>query len=219
LTTRRAFCSAKNDSSSASRPSRFRYELLHDLLAAGVFEVERGRVPVRLRVLAEVLEARVAEPRPRGGGVVHLPEVLQHRPDRRVQAVQVDPVEPALGPPLPDRAVVLPQPADEVEHVGVAPHPLREPLEPAERVARVRVVVEPLHEPVHAPRVRPVRLDGHRRETLLADQSLRQLRPDPVELVRAVGGLAHQHVPRFAHEVHQRVERLRGGVVETHHPP
>src|SRR5205809_879629 len=64
------------------------------LVLARAVTVEAGGVTVRLRVFAEVSEARIAVARPRRGGVVHLVQILQHRADRRVDAVQVDRAEP-----------------------------------------------------------------------------------------------------------------------------
>ena len=87
---------------------------------------------------------------------------------RGVQAVEVEPVEADLRSPCPARVVVRAQPADEVEHVGVAPHPGREALEAAQRLARpsssspraADVAVDPVG-------VGPVGLDGDGGEALL----------------------------------------------------
>ena len=97
---------------------------------------------------------------------------------------------------------MLAQPAYEVEHVGVAPHPLREPLEARERLAAAPVFAPPAHVAVDAVGVRPVGLDRHGRKAFLFDEPLRDLRALAVELVRAVRRLAEQHEPRVADESH-----------------
>ena len=97
------------------------------------------------------------------------------------------------------------EPADEVEDVGVAPHPGRESLESRQRVDGLGVVAATADVAVDAIGVGPVGLDGHGVEALLADQPLGDLRPLPIELVRAVRGLADQHEAGVADQLEQGI--------------
>ena len=121
-----------------------------------------------------------------------------------MQAVQVETVESGLRRTRP--VVVFPQPADEVEHVGVAPHPLREAAEAVEGLDAVGILALVPDKPVHAVRVRPVGLDGHAAEPLLADQPPRDLGASLVELVGPVGGLADEDEAGVADRREQGIE-------------
>src|SRR5205807_1737026 len=98
------------------------------------------RVAVRLGVVTEVLEARVAPARACGRLRIDVVEVVEDALDRRVQAVEVEPVEADLLRAGPEGVVVPAQPADEVADVGVAPHPGGKAPETGEGVLRPRVV-------------------------------------------------------------------------------
>ena len=100
---------------------------------------------------------------------------------------------------------MLAQPADEVEDVGVPPHPGRETLEAGKRVRGLGVLAGAAHEAVDPERVGPVGLDGDGVESLLANEAFRQDGALPVELVRAVRGLADQDEARAADPVEERV--------------
>jgi hypothetical protein len=83
-----------------------------------------------LRVLAEVVEARVAVSRTPCGLRVNLVQIIKDRLHRGVQAVEVESVKADLLLIGREGVVVRAEPADEVEHVRVAPHPRREAPEP-----------------------------------------------------------------------------------------
>ena len=172
----------------------------------------------------EHLQALIARPRaPRAGGI-DLVQVGEHRFDRAVQAVEIEPVEPgalALG----TRSVMPAQPLHEVEHIGVAPHPARKALEVPQRGFGVPLLARPAHPAVDAIGVGPVCLDRHQAEPLLGDERLRQLGAQAIELVRAVAGLADENQARAAQGVEERpriVERQGmaanggGGVFHFH---
>ena len=115
------------------------------------------------------------------------------------------------------RVVVVAEPADEVEHVGVAPHPGRESSEARQRLDGLGVVAAAADVAVDAIGVGPVGLDGHGVEALLADQPLGDLGTLPVELVRAVRGLADQHEAGVADQLQEGIvvvgrapQRVRG---------
>ena len=109
------------------------------------------------------------------------------------------------------------EPADEVEHVGVAPHPRWEPLESSQGIDGIGIIAPAADVTVDAIRVGPVGLDGDRIEALLPDQPLGDLGAFPVELVRTVRRLADQHEAGVADPFEQGVvvagrpdQRLRG---------
>ena len=154
---------------------------------------ERGGKAISLGVVTVEVEAGIAVPRTLGRFGVDLVQVGDHGRHRGVQAVEVQAVEARpWGEPEPDRVVVVAKPADEVEDVGVAPHPGRESLESRQRVDGLGIVAAAADVAVDAIGVGPVGLDGHGVEPLLADQPLGDLRPLPIKLVRAVRGLADQ---------------------------
>jgi hypothetical protein len=130
--------------------------------------------------------------------------VALHGLARRPEGVHVEPVDAHVFG-VGARVVVRAQPGDEVAHVGVAPHPRREAREPGQRLLGARVGAEPAHVGVHARALRPVALDGHGAEPLLAHEPLGDAHPLAVELVRAVRALAEQHDARVADEGEQRV--------------
>ena len=96
-------------------------ELVDRLPFAGVAGPECCLVAVRLRVLAEVVEAGVALPCAGRSGGIHRFEVGDDLLDGPEEAVKVEAVEARLCLLAAGRAVVaLPQPPDEVQHdVGV----------------------------------------------------------------------------------------------------
>ena len=108
-----------------------------------------------------------------------------------MQAVEIEPVE-AGGLAGLGASLWLAQPADEIEHLGVAPHPGREAAEVAQRLLGVGVLGRPVHVAVDAVGVGPVGLDGDRAEAVLVDQPPGDPGPLAVELVRPVRGLADQ---------------------------
>ena len=179
--------------------------MLDDALLARLRQAERRRVAVALRVLREVLEARVAVARaPRGVGV-NLVEEAEHGLDRSVEAVEVEAVEADALAPRRERLVVAAQPLGELDDHAVAPHPGGEALETAERLFGLFVSALAAHVAVDAVSVRPVGLDGDGVEAFLNDQPLSDFGALAVELVRAVRRLAQKHEARFAHQLQQRV--------------
>jgi hypothetical protein len=163
-----------------------------------------------------MLEARVAIARAACGIGVGVLQVIEHRGDRAVQAVEVESVEadPRRGVAF---TVVRAQPVDERTHLGVAPHPCREPFEAGERGVCIGILAIAPHVAVHAVRIGPVSLDRHRGEAFFPDEAARDLGAHCVELVRAVRGFADEHDACAADALEQRVviarragERVRG---------
>jgi hypothetical protein len=84
------------------------------------------------------------------------------------------------------------QPGDDLDHLGIAPHPRREAAEVGQRLFRALVAARPADVEVDAVGVRPVALDGDGGEAVLGDQPLRDRGALGVELVRPVRCLARQ---------------------------
>ena len=98
---------------------------------------------------------------------------------------------------------MLAQPADEIEDVGISPHPLRKPLKPAQGFHAVAVVARTADKPIHSIRIRPIRFHGHGVKAALRDQDLRNLRANPIKLVCAVTRFADQNKTRIPNEIYK----------------
>ena len=113
-----------------------RDQLGDDLVLAGNRPLVRQGEAVGLALGADVVEARI----PRSGALrlvgIDRVEVRDDRFDRGPQAVEVEPVEARHAERIGDPVVPLAQPVDELDHLGVAPHPGREASEVAQRFAR-----------------------------------------------------------------------------------
>src|SRR6185312_1079738 len=110
-----------------------------------------------------------------------------------MQAVDVQTIESDLSRPGGELVVELPKPADEVEDIRVAPHPLREAAESVQRLGCVGIVSGAAHIAIDAIRIWPVGLCRHGRESLFANQPLRDLPSNAVELMGAMRSLANEH--------------------------
>ena len=116
-----------------------------------------------------MVEARVALAGARRRRRIDTVEVVEHRIDRRVQAVEVEAVEAGAARVVGKSLVVRLEPLDEARDLGIAPHPAREPLEVAERRRRRLVGTGRTADvAVHAVSIGPVGFDRHGREALLA---------------------------------------------------
>ena len=91
-----------------------------------------------------------------------------------------------------DRAVVLAQPAHEIAHLGVPPHPGRKPGK--RRPLRRRILKMP-HVMIDPRRIGPVGLDRDKAKALFDDEIAGDALAHPVEFGGAVGRLAEQHDP------------------------
>ncbi len=76
----------------------------------------------------------IAVARSRRAWGVNFVQIAEHRLHRGVKAVEVQTIKADLGRARRQRVVVRSQPADEIEHIGVTPHPGGETLEAAERI-------------------------------------------------------------------------------------
>src|SRR6266446_1826084 len=183
-------------------------ELLHHRVLARSDGSQRRAPRVLLDGASEVVEAAVALSGEAGGLRIDLPQIPQDFVDRRVQAVQIEAVEADLRRARREGVIVRPQPAHEVEHVRVAPHPDREPLETGKGGVGVPVLAQSPDEAVDPVRVGPVRLDRDSVKAFFDDQALGEPRPLGVEIVRAVRGLAQQDQPGVADCLDERIVRV-----------
>ena len=144
-----------------------------------------------------MFEATVMMPRALRRFRIDFAQISQHRFDRSVQTIKIEPVKAAF--PIFERLliVVLAQPADEIEDIGIAPHPLREPFETAQRFHAIDVVARAANEPIDAIGVRPICFHRDGVEAALRDQPFGNLRANPVKLVRAVTRFADQNEARI----------------------
>ena len=101
--------------------------------------------------------------------------------------------------------VVRAKPSDEVEDVGVAPHPRRESTEAAERLLGVAIAPLTADVTVDPGGIGPVALDRDGGEPEFPDQALRDAGSLSIELVRPVAGLAEHDDTGPADHVEQRV--------------
>ena len=191
-----------------------REQLGDDLALARGTQSERRRVAVRLHLVTELIEARVADARAARGFGIDFSEIGEHRFNGCAKAVQVEAVEadPSIGRL---RVVVRAEPADEIEDVGVAPHPGGEAPEAGQRFDGIRVCAGATNVAVHAIGVGPVGFDGDGGEPFLGDQPLRDQRAFPVELVCAVAGFADHHDTCVADARQKRVVVV-GIAAQTH---
>ena len=137
-----------------------------------------------MRIGGEVIEACIASARALRGLRIDLVQIRDDRPDRRAEAVEIEPVETDLAL----RMLVVPftEPAHERQHLGVAPHPRREPLEAGQRGVGVAVVAFAAHEAVDAIRIGPVRFDRDRGQAVMLNEVFRDARAKVIEVLRAV---------------------------------
>jgi len=160
--------------------------------------------PVRRGVRLPRGEAAVSHARAlRGVGIDRL-EVVEHRADRVVEAVDVEPMDADPFSHMRDRAVVVIEPGHEVAHLGVAPHPAGES---GERRFAERVHLASAHTLVDDGGVGPVCLERDNAEAVATDELSREPRAEPVELARAVRRLADQHDLCGREPVHKPVDR------------
>ena len=163
-----------------------------------------------------------AEPAP-GGFRIDFAQISQDRFDRSVQAVKIKPVKARLPICVALLVVMLTQPADEIEHIGVAPHPLRESFETAQRVHAVEIGTFASNETIDAVSVRPIGFHRDGVEAALINQPLGDEGAFSVKFVRPVtrfaeaksgngegeAGLAH-HLDERVVVVRRTGQRVRG---------
>jgi protein-disulfide isomerase len=133
------------------------------------------------------------------------PLIMEHRPNRTMQAVEVQAVE--ADAPLSSRNTAIEdmEPVDEVQHVGVAPHPSGEPSKVSEGGARIRVVAGAANEPMHPVCVGPVAFNRNRGKSFFFYQPAGDQSALAIEIVRTVACLANQYQTPATNPLQQRV--------------
>ena len=135
-------------------------ELLDDLLLARLGAAEAGLVAVDLGVVAEVVEAGVALAGAlRRLGVDSLQVARRPPPSRRAGCRGRARRSRPCGAPAGSASLCSRSQLDEVEHVGVAPHPGGKRRKSASASSALVVVAGAAHVAVDAVRVGPVGLD------------------------------------------------------------
>src|SRR5437588_1708790 len=97
------------------------------------------------------------------------------------------------------------KPTDEIENIGVAPHPSRESSEITQRFQRDCILTAALDKAVDAESIRPVSFPGDHRKTFFENEALGDLGPRLIEFVRAMAGFAQKHVFGFSNQLQQWV--------------
>ena len=106
-----------------------------------------------------------------------------------MKAVQIQTVETRAALDR-QRLIVGAEPSDEVQDIGIAPHPGGESTKVPQRLHRVPVASGTTSVLINPIRVGPIRLDGDRRETLFRNQAFRDDGALSIELMRSMRGFA-----------------------------
>src|SRR5688500_18281623 len=152
-----------------------------------------------------MIEAGIPRPRTCGSLRIDILQIIQHGLHRCVEAVQVKSEKADLWRFRRKIVIVSSQPPDEVQHIGVPPHPLWKSLETRQRLVCAPVGCVAANVAVDAVCVREVRLDSHGRKALFPYQSFGYLSPLPVKLMGSVRGFTQEHKTRIANEIDQSV--------------
>src|SRR4051812_48053461 len=108
-----------------------------------------------------------------------------------MEAVKIYPIKSGAGiRRLP--IVVVAEPADKIEDIGVAPHPERITSKVFERFFRRSIFSNTANVPVHAICVGEIGFDCDRRKIIFFDQPASDRRTMLIELVRSMRGLAEK---------------------------
>ena len=149
-------------------------------------------------------QAGVALPSDACGLRVHPIEVLEHRANRREEAVEIEAIETCAQGRLGDSGVEGSEPLDEAPRLVIAPHPRREARERG-RLGTVPVG-QRLHVTIDTPPVGPVCLNGDDAKSTAADELPGDAGAQAIELGGAMRGLPDQHQLRVADPLEQRAE-------------
>ena len=132
-------------------------------------------------------------------------KIAEHGINGRIQAVQVESIETGFVFSARKLVIVLAKPSDEIENIGIAPHPGRKPFEIAESFTRFTIARISTNETIDAIGIRPIRFDGHSRELLFGNQPLRNLRALLVELMSAMRRFTNENKSGVADTSEQRI--------------
>ena len=163
------------------------------------------RQAIMLGILAEMIEATITITRTPRRRRIYFVEIAKHSLDRCMHAVEIQAINARETVLRASLCIPCAQPFDEFDHDGVAPHPARETPKIAQRIIRVRVFAAAGYEPMDPECIRPIRLESDGAESFSLNQSLSELGPRFVELMRAMRRFADENALRLARHLHQRI--------------
>src|SRR5439155_509273 len=114
-------------------------EVFYNGILAGRRHSKTSSVSVSGDVLSEMFETTVIMSRAFCRFGIKFVQVSEHRFDGSMQTVKIESIESAFAIFERLLIVVLSQPADEIEDIGIAPHPLWEPSKPVQGLDAVDV--------------------------------------------------------------------------------
>ena len=115
-----------------------------------------------------------------------------------MQAIKIKSVHAGFRGEGGQLRIVIPQPADEIDDVGVAPHPGRETLKSAQRFFGIPILAVSANKAAHPQCIWPICFPRHDGEILFGHEPLGNFSARLVELMRTVTGLAKEHVAGIA---------------------
>src|SRR5438093_12529202 len=136
---------------------------------------------------------------------IDLCKIAEHGLNGRIQAVEIESIEPGLVFAVRKLVVVLPKPSDEIENISIAPHPGGKPFEIAESLARFSITGISSDKTIDAIGIRPIRFDRHGGELLFCNQPFRNLRALLVELMGAMRRFTNENKSGIADPIKQRI--------------
>src|SRR6185369_10700981 len=101
--------------------------------------------------------------------------------------------------------VVRTEPSDEIEDVGVSPHPRRESLKTVQRGNGILIVADAANIFIDPIGIRKIRLDGYGDESFIRDQSFCNLRALAIKLVSTMRGLSDKNEPCVADRIEESI--------------
>ncbi len=180
------------------------HPLADDFVLAALAQAEAGGITVSLGVFAKVVEAGVAIPRAACRLRIDFVQEIQHCSHGGMQAVEVQPVETSpLGMPV---LVVIAQPPDKIENIGIAPHPRRKSSEACKCIDRFFVFTFKPDKLINAIGVRPVCFHSDCGKPLFRDQALGDLRAQAIELVGSMRSFSDQNETGVTNHFKQRIK-------------
>src|SRR5438132_1727104 len=184
-------------------------QLFYHGIFTGLSCSEPRGVSVSLGVFSKMFEAGITVAGASTSFWIDLCKVAEHGLNGRIQAVQVESIETGFVFSARKLVIVLAKPSDEIESIGIAPHPGRKPFEITQSFTRFSITRIPTNKTIDAIGIRPIRFDRHSRELFFCNQPFRNLRTLLIELMCAVRRFADKHKPGIANSIEQWIIVLR----------
>src|SRR5437588_6766749 len=180
-------------------------QLFYHGIFTGLSCSEPRGVSVSLGVFSKMFEAGITVAGASTCFWIDFCKIAEHGLNGGIQAVQVESIETGFVFSARKLVIVLAKPSDEIENIGIAPHPGRKPFEIAESFTRFTIARISTNETIDAIGIRPIRFDGHSRELLFCNQPLRNLRAFLVELMSAMRRFTNENNSGVADTSEQRI--------------